>query len=113
MPADAYLRALAEFNKVNGEITAIGNSLVAVGDALRHDPEHFIFSNSRGPGLPAAATFSRQGKSFDANQWPGEVTIMQLLERWHAAKTTLAGAWAAIPNDMRPGLMPPPRNVVR
>lgn len=113
MSADAYLKALAEFNRVNGELMRIGNSLVEVGNALRGDPEHFIFSNSQGPGLPMAATLSRQSKSFDANQWPSEVSIMKLLEQWHSAKSALAAAWSAVPTDMREGLKPPPMSVVR
>lgn len=84
----------------------MGSMLLQFGEHLKNYPEKVCFSNS-GVGLPADIVMSRTTKSLDASVWPTPDQIQTAIATRFEAKRKVQTAWAAVPDAMRPSLVPP------
>lgn len=102
-----YLDRRAEFQRADAEVTAVARDITAVGTALAIGRGRFSFANCPS-GLPAEAVLSRNRLSANANDWKTPQQIMELLAKWHDAKSKMMSAWSAVPDHRRSALQPPP-----
>lgn len=103
---DNYLDRRAEFERVDADVTALARDITAVGTALTTGRGRFSFANCP-TGLPAEAVMSRYSVSANANDWKTAQQIMELLAKWHDAKSKMLSAWTAVPAHRRSALQPP------
>jgi hypothetical protein len=108
MSTDAYLDAKNAFDQADRAITALHHRLGRVAAALEHSRGFFAFSNVEGSGFPPETIMGRQSVSDDGNTWPSARAINQALMDWHRTKQAMDNAWAAVPQDRKAGLVPPP-----
>lgn len=103
---ETYLKAKTEFEAMQGKLSSLSRLLTKVAQALEQQPGRMIFSNAS-PGLPMEASMSADSASFNANDWMSANQIQSLLAEWHAKKSAVMNAWAAIPPAMQSNLVPP------
>jgi len=108
-PVDDYLDAKADYDSVNAEIDELSKVLATTSEALRRKRDQFMISNT-GVSLPAEVAFSRNQVGVDARSWPTAKGAMELLNRWHDARTKMRDAWDKVPDSRRGGLHAPPRD---
>jgi hypothetical protein len=106
LSVQSYLEARRQFSHVQGQLANVAALINQVGAVLGGSPGTFMFANQP-VGLPMEATFGRNAVSADANAWPSVAQIMQLLERWHAARSALRQEWATVPQHEKDGVKPP------
>jgi hypothetical protein len=103
---DDYLDRRVEFERVDADVTAVARGLGEIAAALTQKRGRFSFSNCPG-GLPAEAVMSRDSVSANANDWKSPTQIMELLAKWHDAKSKMLSAWSAVPEHRRSALQAP------
>jgi len=104
---EEYLFSRAEFIRINGQILDLMDQLIDVATAIRRKPGRFIFANTSA-GLPMEASMSKDSKSSNGQEWPTAEGIQGLLAEWHLVRGMMLTGWAAIQDQIRSGLQPPP-----
>ena len=107
MSIDDYIATRAEFVRNDAEVSELGKSIAEIGNAITQKRARFAFSNV-GQGLPMEAMMSRDSVSADGNDWPSAQRIMEILAKWHAARSAVDSAWRALSRDQQAALQPPP-----
>lgn len=107
-----YIEEKARFTSSDKAIDKIAYLLRGVSVDLISYRDNFMFSNSS-VGLPAEVTFNASHKNANARDWPTPDQINQALGEWHAASSSVNGAWHALSEDERSALKPPLKAATR
>lgn len=95
--ADEYLKARAEFIRVQGELRRIRDTVTTVARMLHSRPDRLLFRNLSS----AAPRVAKSRVEIAAEDWPTAEQLQALLVRWRGARKRMLDCWRRLPRDQQ------------